>query len=131
MPLIKIVPNEALFQETVGFRFRHMSSARSTVTSDGRGHVTRKEFRIGRSQGNLARTPDVAVVISLKLVYAPVDDTVPAQICSTSTSTSTTYKVQSSLGPLAAYADTLLPGPEMFSGIGALPELSLLQNPMM
>jgi hypothetical protein len=44
-----------------------MSSARST--SDGRGPVTRKEFRIGRSQGNLARTPDVAVVIPLKLVF--------------------------------------------------------------
>ena len=47
----------------------HMSSARST--SDGRGPVTRKEFRIGRSQGNLARTPDVAVVISLNLVFGP------------------------------------------------------------
>jgi hypothetical protein len=54
---------------TVGFRFRHMSSARST--SDGRGPVTRQEFRIGRSQGNLARTPDVAVVIHLKLVFGP------------------------------------------------------------
>ena len=40
-------------------------------TSDGRGPVTRKEFRIGRSQGNLARTPDVAVVIHLKLVFGP------------------------------------------------------------
>jgi len=45
--------------DDIGFRFCHMSSARST--SDGRGPVTRKEFRIGRSQGNLARTPDVAV----------------------------------------------------------------------
>ena len=54
--------------------FRHMSSSRST--SDGGGPVSRKEFRIGRSQGNLARTPDVAVVISLKLVYTPVDDNV-------------------------------------------------------
>ncbi len=46
-----------------------MSSARST--SDGRGPVTRKEFRIGRNQGNLARTSDVAVVICLKLVFGP------------------------------------------------------------
>jgi hypothetical protein len=28
-------------------------------------------FRKGRSKGNLARTPDVAVVISLKLVFGP------------------------------------------------------------
>ena len=55
-----------------------MSSARST--SDGRGPVTRKGFRIGRSQGNLARTPDVAVVISLNnfKFLGPVDDTVTA-----------------------------------------------------
>jgi hypothetical protein len=39
------------------------------------GPVTRKEFRIGRSQGNLARTPDVAVVISLNNFLGPVDDT--------------------------------------------------------
>ena len=36
-------------------------------------------FRIGRSRGNLARTPDVAVVISLNWFLAPVDDTVTAQ----------------------------------------------------
>ena len=36
-----------------------------------RGPVTRKEFLIGRSQENLARTPDVAVVICLKLVSGP------------------------------------------------------------
>jgi hypothetical protein len=30
-----------------------------------------KEFRTGRSQGKLARTPDVAVVISLKQVFGP------------------------------------------------------------
>jgi hypothetical protein len=30
-----------------------------------------EEFRIGRSQGNLARTPDVAVVIPLKQVFGP------------------------------------------------------------
>jgi len=54
---------------TLVFRFRHMSSARST--SDGRGPVTHKEFRIGRSQGNLARTPE-----------GPVDDTVTEK-CST------------------------------------------------
>ena len=35
-------------------------------------------FRIGRSRGNLARTPDVAVVISLNWFLAPVDDTVTA-----------------------------------------------------
>jgi hypothetical protein len=46
-----------------------MSSARSK--SDSRDPVTRKEFQIGRSQGNLARTPDVAVVICLKLVFGP------------------------------------------------------------
>ena len=34
--------------------------------------------RTGRSRGNLARTPDVAVVIPLKLVYTPVDATVTA-----------------------------------------------------
>ena len=32
-------------------------------------------------------TPDVAVVIPLKLVYTPVDDTVTAPLCTTSTST--------------------------------------------
>ncbi len=37
-----------------------------------------QEFRIGRSRGNLAMTPDVAVVISLNLFLAPVDDTVTA-----------------------------------------------------
>ena len=42
-----------------------------------------KEFRTGRSQGNLARTPDVAVVISLNNFSGPVDDTVTAQKCST------------------------------------------------
>ena len=68
-----LIKNQTHFDD-IGFRFRHMSSAPST--SDGRGPVTRKEFRIGRSQGNLARTPDVAVVISLKLVYTPVDDNV-------------------------------------------------------
>jgi hypothetical protein len=30
-----------------------------------------QEFRKGKSRGNLARTPDVAVVISLKLVFGP------------------------------------------------------------
>ena len=35
-------------------------------------------FRIGRSRGNLAMTPDVAVVISLNRFWAPVDDTVTA-----------------------------------------------------
>ncbi len=35
-------------------------------------------FRKGRSRGNLARTPDVAVVISLNRFLAPVDDTVTA-----------------------------------------------------
>jgi len=39
---------------------------------------SRIQFRKGKSRGNLARTPDVAVVISLKLVYTPVDDNVPA-----------------------------------------------------
>jgi hypothetical protein len=38
-------------------------------------------------------TPDVAVVIPLKLVYTPVDDTVTAPLCSTSTSTGTGYWV--------------------------------------
>ena len=66
---------------TLVFRFCYMSSVRST--SDGRGPVTRKEFLIGRSQGNLARTPDVAVVISLNNFPGPVDDTVTAQKCST------------------------------------------------
>jgi hypothetical protein len=35
-------------------------------------------FRKGRSRGNLARTPDVAVVISLNRFLATVDDTVTA-----------------------------------------------------
>jgi len=35
-------------------------------TIDGGGPVTRKEFRIGRSQGNLARTPDVDAALSTK-----------------------------------------------------------------
>ena len=42
-----------------------------------------KEFWTGRSQGNLARTPDVAVVIHLNNFLGPVDDTVTAQKCST------------------------------------------------
>ena len=37
-----------------------------------------QEFRIGRSRGNLAMTPDVAVVISLNRFWAPADDTVTA-----------------------------------------------------
>jgi len=53
---------------TLVSRFCHMSSVRST--SDGRGPVA-KEFRTGRSRGNLARTPDVAVVIPLKQVFGP------------------------------------------------------------
>ena len=61
-----------------------MSSARST--SDCRGPVTRKEFRIGKSRGNLARTPDVAVVIHLNNFLGPVDDTVTAQFESQATS---------------------------------------------
>ena len=61
---------------TLVSRFCYMSSVRST--SDGGGPVTHKSS--GKGGGNLARTPDVAVVISLKLVYTPVDDTVTAQI---------------------------------------------------
>jgi len=57
-----------------------MSSARST--SDGRGPVTRTEFRIGRSQGNLARTPDVAVAIHFWFL-TPVDATVTDPLYST------------------------------------------------
>jgi hypothetical protein len=45
-----------------------------------------QEFRIGRSQGNLARTPDVAVVICLNRFLAPVDDTVTTQLQSQVTS---------------------------------------------
>ena len=45
-------------------------------------------FRIGKSGGNPARTPDVAGVISLNLFLAPVDDNVTAQ----STLQSTKYK---------------------------------------
>jgi hypothetical protein len=36
-------------------------------------------FRIGKSLGNLAMTPDVAGVISLNRFLAPVDDNVTAQ----------------------------------------------------
>ena len=51
------------------------------LTSDGRGPVTRtaKEFRTGRSQGNLARTPDVAVVTPLNNFLGPEGDTVTAE----------------------------------------------------
>ncbi len=76
-----LIKNPLTHFDDIGFRFCHMSSARST--SDGRGPVTRKGFRIGRSQGNLARTPDVAVVIHLNNFLGPVDDTVTAQKCST------------------------------------------------
>jgi hypothetical protein len=37
-----------------------------------------KEFRTGRSQGNLARTPDVVVVIPLNNFLGPAGDTVTA-----------------------------------------------------
>jgi len=44
----------------------------------------------------------VAVVIPLKLVYAPVDDNVTAPLCSTSTSTSrTTGQLSGSIFPAA------------------------------
>ena len=69
-------------------------------TSDGGGPVTRKEFRIGRSQGNLARTPDVVVVISLKLVYTPVDDNVTATHKSQVTSHFEASKQASFMGPV-------------------------------
>jgi hypothetical protein len=42
-----------------------------------------KEFRTGRSRGNLARTPDVAVVTPLNNFLGPEGDTVTAQKCST------------------------------------------------
>jgi hypothetical protein len=41
--------------------------------------ITRHKVTKTRSQGNLARTPDVAVVISLNWFMAPVDDTVTAE----------------------------------------------------
>ena len=47
-------------------------------------------FRIGRSVGNLARTPDVAVVISLNRFLAPVDDTVTVHSKAQSTKKSNT-----------------------------------------
>ena len=52
-------------------------------------------FRIGRSRGNLARTPDVAVVISLNRLLVPVDDTVTAQLKTQVTS----HKSQVHAGP--------------------------------
>ena len=55
-------------------------------------------LRIGRSRGNLARTPDVAVVISLNRFLVPVDDTVTAPLCNTSTSTSTMAPTPLALG---------------------------------
>jgi len=58
---------------TLVFHFCYMSSVRST--SDGRGPVTRKRVP-GRSQGNLARTPDVAVVIPLNNFLGPADETI-------------------------------------------------------
>jgi len=76
-----LIDSEPAHFDDIGSRFSHMSSTRSA--SDGGGPVTRKEFRIGRSQGNLARTPDVAVVISLNNFLGPVDDTVTTQKCST------------------------------------------------
>jgi hypothetical protein len=54
-------------------------------SSDGRGPVTRtrvpdrdvaNEFRTGRSRGNLARTPDMAVVTPLNNPGGPEGDTV-------------------------------------------------------
>ena len=39
-----------------------------------------KEFRTGRSRGNLARTPDVAVVTPLNNFLGPEGDTVTADI---------------------------------------------------
>ena len=54
---------------TLVSRFCHMSSVRST--SDGRGPVTRKRVPDREERGNLARTPDVAVVIPLKQVFGP------------------------------------------------------------
>ena len=37
------------------------------------------EFRTGRNRGNLAMTPDVAVVIPLNNPVGPEDDTVTAE----------------------------------------------------
>ena len=48
-----------------------------------RSRNSQKEFRTGRSQGNLARTPDVAVVTPLNNFLGPEGDTVTAQKCST------------------------------------------------
>ena len=55
-------------------------------------------FRIERSQGNLARTTDVAVVISLNNFLGPVDDTVTTQKCSTSHKHKHTATMQPKLG---------------------------------
>jgi hypothetical protein len=40
-------------------------------------------YKSGRSRGNLARTPDVAVVTPLNNFLGPAGDTVTAQKCST------------------------------------------------
>jgi hypothetical protein len=78
-----------------------------------RGPRNSQEFRKGKSRGNLARTPDVAVVISLKLAYTPVDDTVTAPLCSTSTSINQT--------PAAGGGPCHGPQRSAFSGLWAIP----------
>ena len=53
------------------------------TTSRSNSPVYPQQFRTGRSQGNLARTPDVAVVIPLNNPAGPEGDTVTAENCST------------------------------------------------
>jgi hypothetical protein len=62
-PRIPTVESELEIASKVGWKGRLLLSMLA-VTARG-------PIRTGRSQGNLARTPDVAVVISLKQVFGP------------------------------------------------------------
>jgi hypothetical protein len=73
-------------------------------------------FRIGRSRGNLARTPDVAVVISLNRFSAPVDDTVTAHPKTQVTSHNTQHSESRVHKKMAKYKKLLsAPRPDILS----------------
>ena len=65
--------------ETQPLRYWLIASAtcpRSEVRVTAEAPSLAKEFRTGRSQGNLARTPDMAVVTPLNNFLGPEGDTV-------------------------------------------------------
>ena len=61
--------------DDLGF-FTSATCPRSEVRATAEVQSLAKEFRTGRSQGNLARTPDVAVVTPLNNFMGPEGDTV-------------------------------------------------------